>query len=38
MNSVVQVALIAACVACLIYGHEGAALFFGLIFLFSWMG
>jgi len=34
-DSFVQIALIAASVFCLHYGHEGAAFFFGLMFFFS---
>jgi hypothetical protein len=34
-GGVVQIALIAASVFCLHYGHEGAAFFFGLMFFFS---
>ena len=34
-GAVVQVALIAASVICLIHGDEGAAFFFGLMFFFS---
>ena len=34
-GNIVQVALIAASVICLNYGHEGAAFFFGLMFFFS---
>jgi hypothetical protein len=34
-GGVVQIALIAASVFCLHYGHGGAAFFFGLMFFFS---
>lgn len=34
-GSIVQVALIAASVICLIHGDEGAAFFFGLMFFLS---
>jgi hypothetical protein len=34
-GSIVQVALIAASVICLLAGHEGAAFLFGLIFFLS---
>jgi hypothetical protein len=34
-GGIVQVALIAASVICLLAGHDGAAFFFGLMFFFS---